>query len=371
MLRVVEVNSRRLLRLFIKFPDILYRGCEWYVPALHSDQRKSLTSCASLGYCTHKLWLAYRDDEVVGRISAYVNPRYNARYGKKCCRFGWFDFVEDFSVASLLIETATSWAREQGMTQIHGPLYYNTLGKQGMLVEGFGRLPQFNTLYNYPYYVEYIERLGFVKECDWLQYCSSVQAPPRRLVDISSRQMQRCNVHFGDIDVLKKDKKRVRQFLQMYSDSFAQSVYNFIPFTEEEMDEEAAQSIPMLSSRFCDILLDSDENVVAFGINFPSISRALQKCRGRFFPFGWMHLLRALKGHNPDMDLMISGVAPQWKGKALSAVYHTDLCRKFSENGAERVVMNPQIETNDALNVWGSYEDMTIYMRRRCYIKNI
>ena len=134
--RIVEVTTRKDLRRFVEFPDRLYRDCPQYVPALHADQIKSLTKVSTLRYCTRKMWLAFRGNEVVGRICGMVNPRYNELYNKKRARFGWFDTINDLEVARLLLGTAEAWAKEQGMDEIHGPLYYNTLGKQGMLVEG-------------------------------------------------------------------------------------------------------------------------------------------------------------------------------------------------------------------------------------------
>ena len=168
--RIIEVNDAKDIIRFVRFPDNLYRGCPQYVPALHTQEVRNLTKDAALEYCVHKMWMALDGGKVVGRICAMINPRYNERYGKKCVRFGWFDTIKDIKVARLLIETAEAWAKEQGMDTIHGPLYYNTLGKQGMLVEGYENIPPFNCLYNFPYYNDFMEQLGFEKECDWVQY---------------------------------------------------------------------------------------------------------------------------------------------------------------------------------------------------------
>lgn len=368
---IKEVISRKDLKRFVGFPDKLYRDCPQYVPALHSDQIHSLTKSASLAYCQRRMWLAVdENDNVVGRICAMINPHYNERYGKKCCRFGWFDTVEDYNVAKALIDTAAKWAGEQGMTQIHGPLYYNTLGKQGMLVAGFENVPQANTLYNYPYYPQFLEKMGFVKECDWVQYLMSDWHLPEKLTRISDALSARNKVHYGSIESLKRDPEKVKAFLHMYSEVFSRSVYNFIPFTEEEMQEEARQSIPMLSDRCCTLVLDQNEDVAAFGINFPSMSKALQKARGRLFPFGWFYILKALYGHNDTLDLMLTGASQQWQGRGLTALLHSDISRKAQKYGMKYFISNPQIETNSAAKVWENY-DSAPYMRRRCYIKDL
>ena len=369
-MNIVEVQTKRDLKRFIRFPDELYKCCPQYVPALHSDQVKSLTKVSSLSYCSRKMWLAERDGEVVGRICAMINPRYNDLYHTKRVRFGWFDCINDIEVARLLISTAEAWAKAEGMTEIHGPLYYNTLGKQGMLVEGFENIPPFNCIYNYPYYNDLMRELGFEKECDWVQYkMVANHGVPDKTRRVASIVRQRYNLHFGNIDTFKKDPVMVRKFFKTYVDSFSTSVYNFIPFTEEEIAEETAASIPLISDKTCCLLLDENEDIVAFGIIFPSISKALQKARGRLFPFGWLHLLRAMHTYETT-DLMLNGAAPEWQNKGVSALYYQEMADKAIKIGNRWAISNPQIENNPAANIWSSYEHEP-FMRRRCYLKKI
>jgi hypothetical protein len=365
-----EVITRRDLRAFVRFPDTLYKGCPQYVPALHSDQMRTLTKDAALEYCAHKMWLVREGREVLGRICAMINPHYNERYGKKCVRFGWFDCVNDPRVAEMLLGAAEKWGKEQGMERIHGPLFFNTLGKQGMLVEGFDNVPPFNCIYNYPYYSKLVEQLGFVKECDWVQYDVKANQPaPEKARRVSDIVMQRYNLHFGSLDKLKKDKAKVREFFKVYNDSFAEAVYNFIPFTPEEIEEEARTSIPFISDKASCILFDENDNIVAFGISFPTISKALQKAKGHLFPFGWIHFLRAMRDYTTT-DLMINGAVPEWQNKGVSAVYYKKMTEKAAAIGNSHAITNPQIETNSAVNIWRSYEHKE-FMRRRCYIKKI
>ena len=370
MCTILEVTNRKDLMRFIKFPDELYKDCPQYVPALHSDQVKSLTSVSTLTYCYHKMWLALDADKVVGRVCAMVNPRYNDLYKTKRARFGWFDTVDDFEVAKALLDTAQAWAREQGMTEIHGPLYYNTLGKQGMLIEGYENIPPFNCYYNFPYYKDFVERLGYAKECDWVQYKMvanhGVPEKARRVADIV---MQRYNLHFADIDKLKKDRKKCREFFRVYNESFAKTVYNFVPFTDEEIEEEIDSVMPFLSNKCSCILFDENDNVVAFGISFPTISPALQKAKGKMFPFGWIHFLKAM--HNFETtDLMINGAAADWQNRGVSSVYYREMADKAVKVGMRWAISNPQIESNSAVNIWKDYEREP-FMRRRCFIKTI
>ena len=368
--KIKEVQGHKDLMQFIQFPDELYKDCPQYVPALHSDQVKSLTKAAPLEYCTHKLWMVLDGDRVVGRICGMVNPRYNERYGKKRARFGWFDCIRDIEVASLLVGTAEAWAREQGMDEIHGPLYYNTFGKQGMLIEGFDNIPPFNCLYNFPYYNDFMEELGLGKECDWLQYkMVANHGVPDKARRVSKLVQERYNLHFGSLNKLKRDKELVRKFFKVYNESFSETVMNYIPLTEKEIDEEAASVMPYISDKASCILLDEHDEIVAFGISFPTISEALQKAKGRLFPFGWWHLFRALHNYETT-DLMVNGAAPEWQNKGISAVYYEEMADKALKIGNRWAISNPQIESNSAVNIWNSYEHEP-FMRRRCYIKKI
>ncbi|MBQ9310354.1 MAG: hypothetical protein IJ222_05745 [Bacteroidales bacterium] len=368
--KITEVRDAKDIIRFVRFPDTLYKGCPQYVPALHTREVRNLTKDAALEYCTRKMWIVQDGLKVVGRICAMINPRYNERYGKKCVRFGWFDTINDIEVARLLVQTAEAWAKEQGMDTIHGPLYYNTLGKQGMLVEGYENIPPFNCLYNYPYYNDLMEQLGFVKECDWLQYrMVANHGVPEKARRVAKIVEERYKLHFGSLDKLKKDPEMVRKFFRLYSDSFSETVYNFIPFTEKEIEQEAADSMPFISDKASCLLLDENDEIVAFGISFPTISRALQKAKGKLLPFGWWHLWRAMRNYETT-DLMINGAVPEWQNKGVSAVYYKEMGDRAIKVGMRRAISNPQIESNSAVNIWNSYEHEP-FMRRRCYIKKI
>ena len=306
----------------------------------------------------------------MGRICAMINPRYNEKYDKKRVRFGWFDLINDIEVARLLIETAESWAKENGMEEIHGPLFYNTLGRQGMLVEGFDKLAPFSCLYNYPYYVDLVQQLGFEKECDWIQYMMPAdQDVEPRMKAIAERLLQRYKLKVADFDKLKKDPEVIMKFFKMYNESFDGHVYNFVPFTEAEIKAEAEQILPQLSSKLCCVLMDEDDEVAAFGIAIPSLSRAMQKAKGRLFPFGWYYVLKALKNFN-EIDLMLTGAAPKWQNTGISSVFHCIISEQSKAAGCRWALANPQIETNVAVNVWGRYESK-LWLRRRCWIKKI
>lgn len=368
---VREVRSRKDLKKFILFPDELYKGCDCYVPPLHDGQEHELMHSASLEYCTRKMWLAEdADGKVAGRICAIINPRYNERYGMKRVRFGWFDLINDIEVARLLTGAAESWALSQGMEEIHGPLQYTTMGRQGMLVEGFDKLAPFSCLYNYPYYVDLVSRLGFEKECDWVQYrMPAGQGVDEKMKNIAARMLDRYHIRAADFDKLKKDRSYFKKFFDAYNSAFDGHVYNFVPFTDAEIEEEIDNILQMLDRKLCCVLLDEDDEVAAFGIAMVSLSGAMRKAKGRLFPFGWYHVLKAKKDYR-NIDLLLNGAAPKWQKTGISSVFHGIMAGQFQDCGAEWAIANPQIETNTAVNVWERYES-ELWLRRRCWVKKI
>ena len=363
--------SKKELKIFYQFQNKLYKGCSQYVPSLDTDQKNTLTKDPALDYCTRKMWLAYKGERAVGRIQAIINPRYNEFYNLKRVRFGWFDFEQDIEIAKALLDTAMEWGRSQGMTQVHGPLFYNTLGKQGMLVEGFENTPPYNCLYNYPYYADLMVQLGFEKECDWIQYrMAADQQVPEKMQNIAKRLMERYKLRVADFDKMKKDPENFRKFFKAYNESFDGIVHNFIPFTEAEIEEEIGEIGGQLDKRLCCVLLDEEDEVAAFGISTPWLSEAMKKAKGSLFPFGWYHALKA-KNELEVVDLMLSGAAPKWQNSGISAVFHCMMAEQYRANGVKWAVANPQIETNNAVNVWEKYDNKELWLRRRCWIRKI
>ena len=368
---VREVGNAREFRQFYQFQNRLYHDSATYVPSLDYDQKHTLSHSPCLDYCQQKRLLCYDEaGRVVGRCCAIINPRYNELYGTRRMRFGWTDFIEDFDAAKALLDAAADWGRSQGMTEIHGPLGYNTMYKQGMVVEGFDSVPQSNNLYNFPYYPAFLERLGFVKEADWIQYRLPVDQPlPEKLHRLADMLLQRYHLQIADIAQLKKRKDLIAKFFKEYNASFL-AVRNFIPFTDREIAEEGAAYIDRLDNDLSCIVLDADEDIAAFGICIPSLSKALKQADGHLFPLGWWHLLQAQK-HYDTVDMMLVGVSPKWPEKGLSAIVHDHLSRSFQRNGVRWCITNPQYEDNLALKVWDAYEQKEFYIRRRVYIKKI
>ena len=365
-----EISTRKEMKRFARFPLKLYKGHPQYVPTLLTDEISNILDSPSLAYCKRKIWIACdSEDTIVGRVVGIINPRANDLYNNKRVRFGWFDVIEDFEVAKALINTVAEWGVSEGMTEIHGPLGFNTWNKQGMVVEGFENLPQFNCLYNYPYYPEFLERLGFTKEVDWIQYIMPAKQPiPDKVERVNEMILKRYKLRVLKWKTPRDFRPYLDDFFEMYNKSFM-TVHNFIPLTPEEIEASTKFYMKLITPALSCFVVDSENKVVAFSISFPSISRALQKAKGRIFPFGWFHIVKALVCYK-DIDLMMNGAHPDWKGKGLSSIYHYHTNKTAIRKKLRWAVTNPQLETNHAIDVWKEY-DTKLHTRRRCYIKSI
>ena len=370
---VVEVETRRDLMRFIKFPDKLYRNCPQYLPALHSDQVKSLTKVSTLSYCKRKMWMVMDGKKVAGRICGMINPRYNERYGKKRARFGWFDTIDDFRVAELLVHTAEDWARENGMNEIHGPLYYNTLGKQGMLVEGFEEEGTLITFYNHEYYKHHLEALGYRKCTDWLERRITI---PEKL-DEKYLKLARIVAERNKIHVVRYTRKEIKRMdigqklFDLVNRTYCK-LYGYSILSKKQIDQYVKLYLSLVDLRYVSFVNDENDNLVAFGVMLPSMNEALRKSGGRYLPFGWWHLLKALYFSKADtIEMLLIAVEPSLQSKGVPAMLITDLFSRVVEGGFKYAETNPELEDNYAVaNLWNGF-DLRQHRRRRVYGKAI
>lgn len=365
-----EVVSKSDIKRFVKFPHKLYKESKEYVPSLDADEISSLTKSPSLEYCKLKMWLALNEkDEVVGRVAGMINPRSNEFHSERRVRFGWLDFIEDFAVAETLVQRVMEWGREMGMEEIHGPLSFNTWGKQGMMIEGFENIPPVNCIYNYPYYPRYMERMGFVKQLDWIQLKIATGSPiDQRIVRVNNMLLEKYKLRVLDIKSIKNRDELVEGFFKSYNQSF-RDIDNFVPLTDLEIKNIGKEYFPKLKPELTSIVVDSENNIAAFGICFPSLSKAFQRAKGKLFPFGLFHILKTFKKYD-TIDFMMIGAAPEWQHKGVTSIFHTHIGTNLHKMGVMTGITNPQAENNSAFKVWERY-DAQPYMKRRCYIKTL
>ena len=313
---IKRVTTRSDLKRFIRFNYEFYKDNKYSVPDLYDDMLHTFSPKrnAAFEFCEADYFLAYREGKIVGRVAAIINHRANEQWDKKTVRFGWIDFIDDQEVSRALIETVKQWGRERGMDTIEGPLGFTDMDAEGMLVEGFDQLSTMATIYNYPYYPVHMERLGLEKSADWVEMKifvpDEIPEKHKRISDIIARKY---NLHIRKLT----SKKEVResgighQIFRLINEAYA-PLFNFSRMTERQIDQYVNMYVPVLDLRMVSIVENEQNEIVAVGISMASLSEALQKAKGRLFPFGWYYLLKALLWKRPKMlDLLLVGVRPE------------------------------------------------------------
>lgn len=370
MVEIKEVKSRRDLKKFIYFPYKLYAGNKYWVPPLVLDEMNTLRQDKNpaFEYCEAKYWLALKDGEVVGRIAGIINHKYIEKWGQRNARFGWIDFIDDPKVSKALLETVEDWARKKGMTGLHGPLGFCDLDKEGMLVEGFDEMGTFTTIYNYPYYPVHLESNGYVKDVDWLEYELEV---PLQLPEVIQRASQDALKRFN-LRVLEAKKPKdflpyVKGIFRLLNEAY-KDLYGVVPLSDKQIELYTKQYFGFVNPHYVKIILNQNDEVVAFGIAFPSLTRAMKKTNGKLFPFGFIHVLRALK-KNDIIDLCLVAVKHELQGKGVNAILMSEIHKECVKNGIVKAECNPQLESNVKVRSQWRYFNSRQHKRRRCYIK--
>ncbi len=370
---VREVTSKKELKKWIKFPNTLYRGNEYYVPFLANDEAETFSPDKNPAYafCETRLFLAYRGDEIVGRIAGLINHAYNKKWGKNAIRFTRFDFIDDFEVSQKLFDTVVAWGKEYNFTEIMGPIGFTDMDHEGMLVEGFEEFNMSITFYNYPYYLEHMERLGLKKDIDWIEYRIDV---PKSL-DPRFERISKRIVEKNDFEVVTYKNRKV-----LYNDALEafkvidiafSKLYGTVPLTPEIIKHTLDGYIPLVHLDYICSIKDKDKNIIGFGVLVPSIAKALKKSNGKMLPFGIFRLLKALKGKNDTLEMFFVAVKPEYQTMGIPTMLIQTLTQKIIKNGVRYCETGPMLETNAAVHsMWRHFEKRQ-HRRRRCYIKEI
>lgn len=365
-----EVTTRRDLKRFIHFPFSLYRGHPNWVPPLLLDEFHTLRrdKNPAFEYCEARYWLAYKDGKPAGRIAGIINRRYIEKWGNTYARFGWADFIDDAEVVESLFGAVEQWARERGMRGIHGPLGFTDMDHEGMLVEGFNELGTLAAIYNHPYYPRRLEAIGYAKDVDWVEFEVKVPAAlPEKAERVEKIVMKKLGVRVLPAKTARQMLPYARDMFHVLNAAFA-PIYAFVPLNEKQIDLYVKQYFSFIRPEFTKIVLDRNDKVAAFVIGMPSLSRALQKARGRLFPFGFIHILLAMR--KPKyIDLYLGAVRPDLQGTGTDALLMTELNRSVIAAGIVSVETNIELEDNVAVQNHWKYYDARQHKRRRCYIK--
>ena len=362
----IPLNRSNLIK-FTHFQIDLYKGNPYYVPPLVIDDVNTLTPShnPAFDFCECACFMAYDNKgKAVGRIAAIINSAVNERKDAKELRFGWIDFIDSHEVSEALIEAASEWGRRKGMTKIVGPLGFTDLDHEGLLTFGYEELSTMATIYNYPYYVEHLERLGFKPEVEWLEYVMDVpDAIPERYSRIADIVKKKFNLRVLKYTSKKKIRRDYGHALFRLINEAYDKLYGYSPLIDRQIDYYVAQYIPLLDLKLVTLVVDGDDNLVGVGLSMPSMSRALQKSRGRLLPFGWVDLLKGLKGKNDRVDLLLVAVKPEFQSKGVNALLFQDLIPHYIEKGFKWAESNPEMAANN--KVQSQWELFTRRQHRR------
>lgn len=370
---IVEVTSKKELKKWVEFPNKLYKNNPYYVPFLSMDEIDTFTKDKNPAYdfCETKLFLAYKDKKVVGRIGGLINHAYNEKWNQNRLRFTRFDFIDDYNVSQALFDAVVNWGKERGYTSIMGPIGFHDMDHEGMLVEGFEELNMSITFYNYPYYIKHMENLGLMKEIDWVEYQISVpdQLDPR-IEKLSNRILERNNFSL----VTYKDRKT------LYNEAFEafkiidiafSKLYGTVPLTDKIIKKTIDDYIPLVNLDYICSIKTNEGKIIGFGLLVPSIAKALKKSNGKLFPLGIFRMLKALKGHNDVLEMFLIGVDPEYQKLGIPAIMMNKMLAMCVKNKVKFCETGPELETNaNVQGMWKTFETRQ-HKRRRCWLKEI
>ena len=362
--------TRKEIKKFSMFSTNMYKDNKYYVPDLLMDNLDTFNPAKNPAseFCDSKLFMAYRDGKAVGRVAGIINRVVNEKCNEKNVRFGFIDFVDDEEVSAALMAAVEDWGRSQGMDHIVGPLGFTD--PEGMLIEGFDQVSTMATIYNHPYYQQHIEKLGFERETDWVEFKIVVpDVIPEKMVricEIVKKKYNVRNIKYTSAKALVKDYGQA--IFQLINEAYSQ-LYGYSPLTPRQIDHYISMYLPVLRLENVSLIVDADNTLIGVGIAMPSMSKALQRSRGKLFPFGWYHLLKGLKGKNDVVDLLLVAIKPEYQSKGVNSLLFNDLIPCFRKNGYKYAESNPELDDNQRVQLQWQYFETTQHKRRRAYKK--
>lgn len=371
---IKEVISRKDLKKWVDFPNKMYKNVDAYVPFLMNDELDTFTKGKNPAYefCETKLYLAYREKEIVGRIGGVINHSANKKWGWNSIRFTRFDFIDDFEVSSALFNKIVEWGKERGFDTIMGPLGFTDMDHQGMLVEGFDELNLSITFYNYPYYVTHMEKLGLIKDVDWVEYQVFPSDKSLHKFEKISNYLAERNgfklVEYTDRKTLEKDAFEAFKVI----DVAEEVLYGAVPLTDAVINKALADYIPLVNLKYICSVKDKEGKIAGFAVLVPSIAKALKKSNGRMLPFGLFRMLKALKGKKNDtLEMFFVAVLPEYQSKGLPAILMHQLTKMCVSNNIKVCETGPELESNEAVRSFWKNFDARLHRRRRAWKKSI
>lgn len=373
MIEIKEVKGRRMLKKFIDFPVKLYKDCPYFTPYLYEDELNNLIPKRNpaSSYCEFKLFLAYKDNKIVGRICGIISHFANKKYNQNRVRFNRIDMIDDIEVTKALIKAVEDWGKSKGLTEINGPLGYSDQDKEGMLVMGFDQLNMFATFYNHEYYGKHMEQLGFKVDATWDEF----QIPIPKEVDpqiakASKFVQEKFGLHLVHFKSKRELTKEIIVEVLKLTNVCYGNLYGYVPIDEDQMMHLAAQYIPLINLDYLQLVRDSNNKLVAYGLMIPTPVMALKKHKGHLYPFGFIDFLHDLK-HQKILDMLLVAVDPQYQNTGVMAMIFEKDIENAIKNHATHAETGPTLINNLPIRtLWKNFNPKN-HKRRVCWLKPI
>lgn len=370
---IKPVKTRKELKQFIRFNYELYKENPYSVPDLYEDMLGTLDPKrnAAFEFCEAEYFLALRDGEIVGRVAAIINNRANEKWDVKAVRFGWIDFIDDIEVSKALLDTVEKWGREHGMSEIQGPLGFTDFDAEGMLIEGFDRISTMATIYNYPYYPVHMEQLGYEKEADWIELLIKVpDEVPDKIKRIAGMVAKRFELKAEKLSSNRELERKYGQDIFDLVNKCYSPLYGYSPLSSKQIEQYIKMYLPLVDRRMITLITEKSGKLVGVGVSIASLAVALQKAKGRLFPFGWFHILKALFVKRPTrLDFLIVAIDPDFQGKGVNAMIINEILPNYIKMGFKDVESNPELENNNKVQAQWEMFEREQHKRRRAYKK--
>lgn len=372
MVEIREVRTRKDRKIFAAYNAKMYQKVPQAIPDLIMDEYDNFNpkKNPAYEYCEVKQFLAYQEGKCVGRIAGIISHAANDKWETKRIRFSRVDFIDDKEVSAALFKAVEDWGRSLGLEEIHGPIGFCDMDQEGMLIEGFQEPGMFITIYNYPYYKEHLEALGYGKDIDWVEYRVKMPEPNEKLDKLSLAVLKRFQLTLVEPKSRLDFKPYIKEIFDLLNDTY-KDLYGTVEITQAQIDKYVNQFILLVNPEYVKLLMDENQRLVGFGLALPSMNQAVKRSKGKLFPMGWYRILRAPYVKNDVLDLYLVGVIPEMQNKGLTAVLLNSMTNSARKNGIKYAETGPELESNLQVQALWKHYEVEQHKRRRCFIKKL
>jgi len=370
MITIKEVKTQKELKEFVKFPFKLYKNSEYWVPPIVSQEIKTFNKKENPVFkdAEARFFLAYKDNEQVGRVAAIINWLEVKNQNQKKMRFGWFDFIDNLDVSKALFSKIEAIGRENNLEYAEGPVGFSNLDKVGVITEGFEAIAPMITWYNHPYYAKHYEAANYKIEKSYSEsrfLFSNVKS--ETFLKAHELIKKRYNLKALTFTRTSEVMPYVDKMFDLFNTSYA-SLSSFVAITDIQKQYFKKKFISFVNPEYIVFIVDKEDKLIGFAIVLPAFAKALQKTNGQLFPFGFLHILNAKK-NSKDVIFYLIGIDPEYQNKGVHAVIFNEYYNVFTKKGIQTCYRTPELEDNYAIHQIWKHFSPEVYRRRKTFRK--